>query len=189
MVEQFKFNISETEYLVDVTYNEADNRLSIQKNGVTVVEKDVVFKVGGCFAAVVFDENNVAFICVERKYKSLKDKLLRRNAEYSIDAFIDGYSVKDGSAMTRLKDGSVSTLEAGFGKYVMKKIKWTLPPSLIVVAVGQILLISTNNFQYKYGIVDALLNIAEVLVIVIFLTCLGWYKHADTVEKWDQLFE
>ena len=91
--------------------------------------------------------------------------------------------------MTRLKDGSVSTLEAGFGKYVMKNIKWTLPPSLIVVAVGQILLISTNNVQYKYGIVDALLNIAEVLVIVIFLTCLGWYKHADTVEKWDQLFE
>lgn len=189
MVEQFKFNISEKEYVVVAEYNETDNRIVVRSNDVKVVDKEVSFKVGGFFTAVVFDENNVAFICVERKYKSFKDKLLKKNPEYVIDAFIDGKSVKDGSLMTRLKDFSVQTLEAGFGRYVLKKLKLTLPPAVVLVAVGQILLISTNNFQYKYGIVDALLNLAEVLVIVVFLTCLGWYKHADTVEKWDELFD
>ena len=190
MNELFKVKVSETEYEIGVEFDEAAKTVSATKNGLECATKAIVWKLNTAFLPVVLDESNVVFVCVERNFGSWLDKLLCRNPVYSIDLFLEGVSVKDGSPMTRRKDGAVSTLEKGFGKYIIKKLKWTAVPAALLVALFQVILLATNNFRpYNYGIVDALLNLAEFIVLVVFFTCLGWYNNAVTVEKWDSLFD
>ena len=141
------------------------------------------------FVPVVIEEETVVFLCLERRFPNRLKAMIHKDPTYSFDLFVDGKSVLDGSPMTRGKDEAEATLDRGFGKFLLKKIGWALIPAVIIVALMEVIFLSTDNFNpYNYGFVDAALNLAQVAVIALFFVGVAWYCVARRVEKWDGQF-
>lgn len=190
MTEEFTLSVATIEYKITAEFDEAGKRLRLFNNGELVSDKKVNWRLNCFFSAIVLDGENVVFVCLERRYSSLFDRVFKRTAEFYIDLFVDNKSIKDSSSITRAKDKAVEQIEHGFVNNMVRQLKWTAPLSVAIVAVPQLISILTDRFKNDHGyFLYFLLLFATACVWVLLFTALSWLRLAVIEEQWDKLFD
>ena len=189
MTDEFVLNLAETEYKITAEYDVDANTVKVYKDGTLVADKSVVWRLNSFFAPIVLGEDTVVFVCLERSFKGWFNALFKRSASYSFDLFVDQKSVKDSTPITRAKDKASEAIEKGFISNSVHQLKWTLPLSVAIVGIPQLITILLDRFTAERGyFLYALLMVATTFVWVVLFSAISWLRLALIEEKWGKLF-